>query len=206
MRRLALLLPVLSILACAKSAPSNEQAPASAASPDAVEREQGERHARADDKNIAAGAGEAPAAMPPGAATPSPSKTGSPTDEFGIEEESDDRDGDGDAAALDVKVPMISGGLDRDIIRRVAKDHASDVQGCVPAALADNPALSEVLALELKIDGDGSVSEAELPEDNPFTLSAVQSCVLELAKGWSFPPAKGGDATQLTLEFALAGE
>lgn len=101
------------------------------------------------------------------------------------------------------RVAVISGGLDRDIIRRKAKDHASDVQGCVPKALAQNPALSELLSIELTIDAKGSVSEAQASEDSPFTLSEVERCVLELAKDWSFPPADNGEDTTATLEFYL---
>jgi outer membrane biosynthesis protein TonB len=110
----------------------------------------------------------------------------------------------GPSTHLDIAVPAINGGLNRDIIRRIASDHAADVRSCHARALAATPDLAGELLVEIELDDDGRVVEAQLADTSAFTQRDVANCVLALVAGWSFPDA-GGEG-RATLAFDLAPE
>ncbi|KIG14880.1 Inter-alpha-trypsin inhibitor domain protein [Enhygromyxa salina] len=112
---------------------------------------------------------------------------------------------DGASVRLEIQVPMINGGLNRDIIRRTASDHADDIRACHGRALAATPELAGTIVVALKIDADGGVSEAELSERSAFASRDVQDCVLTLARDWQFPKPSGTKPTSVELAFELGG-
>jgi outer membrane biosynthesis protein TonB len=109
----------------------------------------------------------------------------------------------GSSSQLEIAIPMINGGLNRDIIRRTASDHADDVRGCHGRALAAMPGLAGTIVVALTIDADGHVSEAKLGETSTFASRDVEDCVLALAQSWEFPGQRGGEKTSVELAFEL---
>jgi outer membrane biosynthesis protein TonB len=108
-----------------------------------------------------------------------------------------------EGSSLVIAVPMINGGLDRDIIRRTASDHADDIQSCHGRALAAMPELAGIIVVKLALDPDGRVSEAELGESSAFTSREVEDCVLALVHGWQFPAPRKGERVSAELTFEL---
>lgn len=102
---------------------------------------------------------------------------------------------------LDIAVPSINGGLNRDIIRRIASDHADDIRDCHGRALASIPGLAGKLVVHVELDANGEVREAKLGEDSSLANRDVESCVLALIQGWSFSDAGGKGSADLAFEF-----
>jgi outer membrane biosynthesis protein TonB len=183
------LLPTLT-LAFACASPKSADAPQSAQAPPA-----GAARAEANDE------APPPSAQPEEAAAESEKKT----------REDQAADGQPRAASpiggsnnhLEISVPMINGGLNRDIIRRTASDHSDEILGCYGRALAAMPELAGTLVVALKIDDHGDVSEAELSKSSQLTSPEVEDCVLGLARGWQFErPSKAKQADfELAFEF-----
>jgi TonB family protein len=109
-------------------------------------------------------------------------------------------------SSLVIAVPMLNGGLNRDIIRRTASDHADDIRSCHGRALAAMPELAGTIVVEMELDADGSVSEAELGESSAFTSREVEDCVLALVQGWQFPTPRKGERVSAELTFELGPE
>lgn len=118
-------------------------------------------------------------------------------------------DGEAEEAAaiagsqLEIAEPMISGGLDRDLIRRKALDHEDEIKACHAKALVDNPELFGTLAIELKVDARGVVEDVELGPTSELGERELVDCVLEAVSGWSFV----GEATSkasVELSFKLS--
>lgn len=104
---------------------------------------------------------------------------------------------------LDIAVPSINGGLNRDIIRRTASDHADDIRDCHGRALASVPGLDGKLVVELWLNERGQVTNAELTGDEALN-SRIGQCVVELIMGWSFADAGGEGSFKLAFDFATA--
>jgi hypothetical protein len=102
---------------------------------------------------------------------------------------------------LDIAVPSINGGLNRDIIRRTASNHADDIRDCHGRALASMPELTGELTVELWIDDRGRVTNAELAGDDAMT-TRIGECVMELAIGWTFADAGGKGSFKLAFDFS----
>lgn len=102
---------------------------------------------------------------------------------------------------LDIAVPAINGGLNRDIIRRIASDHADDIRDCHGRALASLPDLAGKLVVHVELDADGEVRKAKIGDDSSLHNRDVESCVLALIEGWSFADAGGKGSADLSFEF-----
>jgi outer membrane biosynthesis protein TonB len=102
---------------------------------------------------------------------------------------------------LDIAVPSINGGLNRDIIRRIASSHADDIRDCHGRALASLPGLTGELVVELSIDERGRVTNASLDGDAAMT-TRLGECVMTLVMGWTFPDAGGKGSFELELDFS----
>jgi hypothetical protein len=114
------------------------------------------------------------------------------------------RDDDAEAdrqSRLDIAVPAINGGLNRDIIRRIASDHADDIRDCHGRALASLPDLAGKLVVHVELDADGEVRKAKIGDDSSLHNRDVESCVLALIEGWSFADAGGKGSADLSFEF-----
>jgi hypothetical protein len=200
MRGLTLpLLPALA-LACASPSPSAPEqsggtapssAPDQAAAPGASEPPRSDLETSEDSKPTMATPDTMDAAMPESPSSPPPSAAPS-------------RDNPRSQSRLDIAVPSINGGLNRDIIRRTASDHSDDIRDCHGRALASVPNLAGKLVVELWVNERGRVTNAELTGDRALN-DRVGQCVVELVMGWTFPEAGGVDGS-FKIEFAFAIE
>jgi hypothetical protein len=78
-------------------------------------------------------------------------------------------------------------------LQKVFRKYSGQTQKCYERALKKNPNLAGRVLLELTIDPDGSVAAASAQGDT-LRSNEVNSCLEELASGWSFPSPSGGAA------------
>jgi TonB family protein len=86
----------------------------------------------------------------------------------------------------------VRGSLDKEIIRRVIRMHANEMNYCYGQALTRHPALSGRIAVQFTIAATGQVISSVLQSstmDNP----QVENCVVQAIRRWDFPyPTDGG--------------
>lgn len=95
---------------------------------------------------------------------------------------------------------VVSGSLDRDVIRRVVQAHAAEVRACYERALAKNPELRGRSVVKFTIDGTGKVSTATATGFD----RGVDDCLARRVKTWEFPRPNGGAAVAVTYPFTFA--
>jgi hypothetical protein len=111
------------------------------------------------------------------------------------------RIGRGSASDLSLEAPaQVSGGLDREVIRRVVVSHRAQIRYCYEKRLAARPELAGKLLVEFVIGADGSVSSARASEDS-LQDPEVGRCVVAKVRGWSFPKPSGGGVVVVTYPF-----
>ncbi len=88
--------------------------------------------------------------------------------------------------------PQMTGGLDREIIKRVVRQHYRELKYCYEKELQKNRGLSGQINVKFTIAGDGQVIAA-LHEGGSLESPAVASCVTGKIRRWVFPRQKGND-------------
>lgn len=83
------------------------------------------------------------------------------------------------------------GSIDRDAVARVVNSHLHEVHSCYERALLRDPGLAGKVVLEWTVATNGQVSSART-KSSTLRNSAVESCILNALKKWTFPPARGG--------------
>jgi hypothetical protein len=107
------------------------------------------------------------------------------------------------AAQIKYNVVKIEGGLDRDIIRRIARAHINEVRSCYNAGLSKNRKLAGRVTINFVIAGTGKVPVAT-PIDRTLSDSTVENCIAKAIKRWTFPKPRGGDKVIVDFAFDLA--
>jgi hypothetical protein len=85
----------------------------------------------------------------------------------------------------------VVGGLDRDVIAKIIRQHQGEIKYCFEVELQKNPELSGKVGVSFIIDGSGDVTEDSISEttlNNPST----EQCMLMKIKRWKFPSPVGG--------------
>jgi hypothetical protein len=103
-------------------------------------------------------------------------------------------------------VEEVGGGLPKEVIGKVIRQHQNEVRYCYEKSLQSNPSLAGKVAVRFVIGGTGSVTEAELTEDG--VGAEVGACVAERVRRWRFPEPKDGGEVVVTYPWVLrnAGE
>lgn len=98
----------------------------------------------------------------------------------------------------------VSGGLDRDIVRRIVRSHINEVRRCYAYGLERNPDLEGRVVIAFTVDAKGRVKDSALTES---TLSPgheyVERCIVEASAGWNFPEPRPAPA-EVTYPFNLS--
>jgi hypothetical protein len=87
----------------------------------------------------------------------------------------------------------VLGAIDPELIRRVIREHASQVRYCYEQQLALNPRLEGKVAIRWQIDAAGRASATQV-EGSETTLasSEVHRCIMSRIVTWQFPRPRGG--------------
>jgi TonB family protein len=111
--------------------------------------------------------------------------------------------GAGGASDLSTSEPVsVSGGLDREVIRRVILGHRAQVRYCYEKSLASQPGLEGRVLVEFVIGADGRVTSAR-PAEDALGDGAVGRCLVSKVLGWTFPAPKGGGVVVVSYPFAF---
>lgn len=97
--------------------------------------------------------------------------------------------------------PLVTGALDKEIIRRVVRDHMSQVRACYERELQSDAGLAGKVTLRWSIAADGKVAQAG-PVDGT-TLQGVGDCIARAARGWRFPAPRGGGTVVVVYPFVF---
>ena len=108
----------------------------------------------------------------------------------------------------DVKVATgdatVMGSIDKELIRKVIQEHASQIRYCYEQQLALNPRLQGKVAIKWIIQADGSATNPQV-EGSATTLenAQVHECMMSRITSWQFPKPKGGGIAVITYPWIL---
>jgi hypothetical protein len=94
--------------------------------------------------------------------------------------------------------PTVKGGLGPEIVRRVTKRHASEIQFCYEKRLLADPNAGGLLVAKLVIATDGTVKSVTAAGIH----AEVEACVIARIKSWSFPTFTG-DMMVISLPYTM---
>ncbi|MCX4246862.1 AgmX/PglI C-terminal domain-containing protein [Paraliomyxa miuraensis] len=103
------------------------------------------------------------------------------------------------SVAKDTKVV----GIDKDMIRRVIKNHHNEVRHCYNQGLARDPNLKGRVAVMFTIGPAGTVPSAAVSE-NTLSNRDVANCVAKSVRRWKFPKPKTGGSAMVTYPFLFS--
>lgn len=97
----------------------------------------------------------------------------------------------------------VIGGLDKDVIARVIRQHQNEIKYCYETELNKDPSLAGKVAVAFTIDAAGTVSEASVTEST-LGSPAAESCILSRIRRWKFPEPKGGGVVAVTYPWLFS--
>jgi hypothetical protein len=93
----------------------------------------------------------------------------------------------------------VMGSIDKELIRKVIQDHASQIRYCYEQELALNPRLQGKVAIKWVIHAEGTASDAQVePGATTLDNDRVQQCMMSRITSWQFPKPKGGGVAVIT--------
>jgi TonB family protein len=92
------------------------------------------------------------------------------------------------------------GSLDGNKVREVVSSHHAELRSCYERALLETPTLAGTFTVRIVLDKNGSVGSAGIQGSSLQSLS-MHRCVLQLVRGWRFPPPSDGKAA--AIEYPL---
>jgi hypothetical protein len=113
--------------------------------------------------------------------------------------------GRGPIRVPDVKFGEIAsrGNLDKEIIRRIVRQHLNEVRFCYEQALPRKPSLAGRVVTQFTIAGTGKVLVSALQSSTLGEVS-VESCIVAATRRWLYPAPTGGGLVTVSYPFQLA--
>jgi hypothetical protein len=97
----------------------------------------------------------------------------------------------------------VRGGLDKEIVRRIVRQHLNEVRFCYDEALARTPTLAGRVVVQFTIAGTGKVLASVL-QSSTLGSAAVESCIVGATRRWLYPAPLGGGLVSVSYPFQLA--
>jgi len=96
------------------------------------------------------------------------------------------------------------GSIDKELIRKVIQEHASQIRYCYEQQLALNPRLQGKVSIKWIIQADGTATNPQV-EGSATTLENAQihECMMSRITSWQFPKPKGGGIAVITYPWIL---
>jgi hypothetical protein len=98
--------------------------------------------------------------------------------------------------------PVILGSLDPEIIRRIVREHASQIRYCYESELTRTPGILGKIVMKWVINGEGRVMQAQVAETQMKNAN-VENCLATKIKTWLFPKPKGGGMVIVNYPFVF---
>lgn len=99
--------------------------------------------------------------------------------------------------------PVVQGSLDKEIIRRVVRQHRREIKYCYESELQKNKELQGRVIVRFTISATGSVVSAVVKESN-LKNASVENCMAGKIRRWVFPEPKGGGIVIVNYPFNLS--
>ena len=99
--------------------------------------------------------------------------------------------------------PVVQGSLDKEIIRRVVRQHRQEIKYCYESELQKNKNLQGRVVVRFTISATGSVVSAVVKETN-LSNAQVERCMTGKIRRWVFPEPKGGGIVIVNYPFNLS--
>ena len=98
----------------------------------------------------------------------------------------------------------VLGAIDKELIRKVIQEHASQIRYCYEQELTRDPKLEGKVAIRWVINADGRVSSPQVDTGATTLMNdKVHHCMMERIASWEFPKPKGGGIAVITYPWIL---
>lgn len=97
----------------------------------------------------------------------------------------------------------VRGNIDKDVIRRIVRNHHNEVRHCYNQGLARDPNLRGRVAIMFTIGPAGTVPSAAVSESS-LSDRNVGNCVAKAVRRWKFPKPSTGGSAMVTYPFTFA--
>ena len=101
--------------------------------------------------------------------------------------------------------PIITGPLDKDVVRRILKVSLNQTRFCYERSLSRLPALTGKLVLAFTISAEGKVLTSTI-QNSTIKNEELESCIATRARTWTFPTGDGPSTVQYPLTFISNGQ
>jgi outer membrane biosynthesis protein TonB len=102
----------------------------------------------------------------------------------------------------DTTGPVVSGGLDRETVRRIINQNRGEIRTCYEKALLSNPAVNGRIVYTWHISSQGPVVSADITRSTAGSPT-LEKCVKEVIKLMHFPVAPNGMPTTVIYPFVF---
>jgi len=97
---------------------------------------------------------------------------------------------------------VVRGALDTSLIRRIVRLHFNEVRFCYSKELQSTPGLQGRVVVQFVISEQGAVTTAVISQST-LGSPAVEQCVAQAAKRWTFPMPRGGGIVVVNYPFTF---
>jgi TonB family protein len=87
----------------------------------------------------------------------------------------------------------IKGSADKEVVRRVVRQHIAEVKACYERELPEHPGLEGRVVVKFTIGAKGQVVSSVL-ESSTLGVPRAENCIVEVVLSWEFPEPTGGEA------------
>ncbi len=99
--------------------------------------------------------------------------------------------------------PILDGGLDREIVQRVVRQHRGELKACYENELQKDRRLGGELVIKFTITGKGDVISA-VTSGGDFRNPTLESCITKRIRRWIFPEPRGGGIVIVKYPFRFS--
>jgi TonB family protein len=102
--------------------------------------------------------------------------------------------------AIDDTETIVEGGLEKEVIAKIIKEHLGQIRYCYDRQLASDSALHGKVKVNFSIDSGGVVDSQSVGEST-MNNAMIEECILRRIATWKFPKPKGGTKVLVSYPF-----
>jgi hypothetical protein len=106
------------------------------------------------------------------------------------------------APSVVISPVIVRGGLDKELVRRVVRQHVNEVRACYEQALPRKPTLAGRVVAMFTIAPNGTVLTAAL-QASTLGERGVEDCIVAATRRWLYPQPLGGGTVTVSYPFLL---
>ncbi len=102
--------------------------------------------------------------------------------------------------AIDDAETTVEGGLEKEVIARIIREHLGQIRYCYDRQLASDSGLHGKVKVNFSIDAEGMVDTQAVGEST-MNSAMIDECILRRIATWKFPKPKGGTKVLVSYPF-----